>query len=141
MDRSATSRPECATAMRAAGVPALHLLLPATAGQPGEPASVAAAGPTVPAMAVLRQSPHGGHAGRQPQTHPAADADFGNRSLVSETQLEPSSARPRDLPVPVAGRVDRAAQPSLEHRYYVCADEGRLPVIGRYHALVQSVRV
>src|SRR6266702_3390698 len=137
MHRPAISRCECATAMRTARVAALDLLLPAAAGERGEPAPAAAAGRTLPGVSVFRESPYGGHAGGEPQTHPASDADSGNRSSLSETELEPPGVRPRGLSVPVAGRLDRAAQPGLEHRYYLYSDEGRLPLFGRRHGLFQ----
>src|SRR6266571_1246317 len=137
MHRPAISRSECPTAMRTARVAALDLLLPAAAGERGEPAPAAAAGRTLPGVSVFRESPYGGHAGGEPQTHPASDADSGNRSSLSETELEPPGVRPRGLSVPVAGRLDRAAQPGLEHRYYLYSDEGRLPLFGRRHGLVQ----
>src|SRR2546428_4327171 len=105
MHRPAISRCECATAMRTARVAALDLLLPAAAGERGEPASAASAGRTLPGISVLRQPPQGGHAGHEPQAHPAADADYGNRSLLSKTALEPPDAEPRGLSLPAAGRV------------------------------------
>src|SRR5689334_2724128 len=117
MDRSTTSRSECAAAMRTAGVAALHLLLPAATGERAEPASAAEARRVVHGVAVLRQPPHGRHARGQSQTNPAADADSGHRSSLSETELEPPGARPRGLSVLATRRLDRTAQPGLEHRY------------------------
>src|ERR1051325_4222976 len=140
MDRSATSRAERPTAVRAAGTAAFDILLPATAGESGEPAADAAAGRTLSGVSVLRQSADGGPAGGEPQAHAASNADCGDRSSLSEAQLEPPCAWPRGISVPAPRRLDRAAQPSLEHRYYVCSDEGRLPVSGRRYGLVQSFR-
>src|SRR6516165_8596900 len=140
MDRSASSRVERPTAVRTARTAAFDLLLPAAARKCREPAADAEAGRTVSGVAVLRQSPHGGHARGEPQAHPAADAYSGDRSSISETRFESSRAWPRGLSVPAARRLDRTAQPSLEHRYYVCSDEGRLPVFGRRYGLVQSFR-
>src|SRR2546426_12444831 len=59
MHRPAISRSECPTAMRTARVAALDLLLPAAAGERGEPAPAAAAGRTLPGVSVLRESPYG----------------------------------------------------------------------------------
>src|SRR5271157_3584494 len=118
MDRSATSRSERPAAMRTAGVAALDLLLPAAAGERGEPASATQTRRAVHGVAVLRQPSHGRHAAGQSQTNPAAHADSGNRSSLSETQLEPPGAGPRNLSVLTARRLDRTAQPGLEHRYY-----------------------
>src|SRR5689334_11149158 len=140
MDRSASFRAERPTAVRPAGLAKVELLLPAAARERGDPAADAAPGRTVYGLPVLRQSPDGGYARCEPQTHPAANADFGDRGALSETKFEPAGARPRDLPVPAARRLDRAAQPSLEYRYYLCSDEGRLLVSGRHHGLVQSFR-
>src|SRR5512135_1450292 len=140
MDRPATSAPHRAAAMRTAGGAALDLLLPATAGERGEPAPAPKTGRTVPPTAVFRQPSDGGHVGSQPQTHPATDAHSGHRSPLPEAELEPTGAGSRDLSVPAAGRLDRAAQPSLEHRYYLCSDAGWLPLLGRRHGLVQPVR-
>src|SRR5690349_7516181 len=140
MDRSATSRSERTTAMRTAGVAALDLLLPAAAGERGEPASAAQTRPVVHGVPVLRQPSHGRHPGGQPQANPAAHADFRNRSSLSETEPEPPSAGPRDSSVPAARCLDRAAQPSLEHRYYVYSDAGRLPLPGGRDGLVQPLR-
>src|ERR671929_111665 len=67
---------------------------------------------------VFRQSSDGGYARGEPQAHPAADADIGNRGALSETELEPAGAWTRGLPPPAAERIDRPAQPSLEYRYY-----------------------
>jgi hypothetical protein len=139
MDRSARSRTERPTAVRTARTAAFGVLLPAVAGECGEPVADAAARRTLSGMPVLRQSADGGHAGGKPQTHAAPDADFGNRSALSKIELEPPGAWPRGPSLPAAGGLDRAAQSSLEHRCYVCPDEGRLPVSGRHHGLVQSV--
>ena len=140
MDRSATSAPEHPTAVRTAGPAALDLLLPAAAGERGEPAPAAAARRAVPGVPVLRQPAHGGHVGGQSQAHPAADAHSGHRGPVSETQFEPPGAGPRDLPVLTARSLHRAAQPGLEHRYYLRSDAGRLPLPGGRHGLVQPLR-
>src|SRR5690348_9512422 len=91
MDRSAPSRSECATAVRTARTATFDVLSPAAAGECGEPAADAAAGRTLPGVPVLRQSPHGGHVGIEPQTHAAPDADSGDRSSLSESELEPAS--------------------------------------------------
>ena len=65
---------------------------------------------------------------------------LGIEAHLSETELEPSGARPRGLSLPAARRLNRAAQPSLEHRYYVYSDAWRLPLSGRRHGLVQPLR-
>src|SRR6202162_1015105 len=140
MDRCPTSTVDHPTAVRTAGSATLDLLLRVATGECRELASAPAAGRTVSGVSVLWQPSHGGHAGGQPQAHPATDAYFRNRSSLSETQSEPPGARPRDLPVPAARRLDRAAQPSLEHRYYVCSDAGWLPLPGRGDGLVQPFR-
>src|SRR5215467_8466698 len=140
MDRPTTSVPNGGAAMRTAGGSALDLLLPAAAGERGEPAPAPKTGRTLSPASVLRQPPDGGHVGSQPQTHPATDAHSGHRSPLPKAELEPTGAGSRDLSVPAAGRLDRAAQPSLEHRYYLCSDAGRLPLLGRRHGLVQPVR-
>src|SRR5215831_3337002 len=140
MDRSATSRSERPTAMRTGGIAALDLLLPAAPGERGEPASVAPTRRAVHGVPILRQPSHGRHTGGQSQTDPAAHADSGNRSSLSETELEPAGAGPRGLPVPAARCLDRTAQPSLEHRYYVYSDAGWLPLLGGRDGLVQPLR-
>src|ERR1035437_10108366 len=71
---------------------------------------------------------------------PAAHGDYGNRSSLSETELELPGAGSRDLPIPAARPVDRAAQPGLEHRYYIYSDAWRVPLPGRCHGLVQPLR-
>ena len=88
----------------------------------------------------LKEPSHGCHTEGQSQANPAAHADSGNRSSLSETELEPPGTRPRDLSILAARRLDRTAQPSLEHRYYVCSDAGRLPLPGGRDGLVQSLR-
>src|SRR6266511_3114707 len=117
MDRSTTSAVDRSAAVRSARFAALDVLLPAPAGERGESAPAPEIGRTVPGVSVLRQPQDGGDAGSQPQAHPAADADFGNRSPLSETEPESTGTRARGLPVPVAWRLDRTAQSSLEHRY------------------------
>src|SRR5580658_7058237 len=102
MDRSTPCALDHRTAVRAVGPAALDLLLPTAAGERPKPASPAAARRTVSGTSLLRQPAHGGHPGREPQTHPAADGYPGDRSSVPETELEPTGGRPRDLPVPAA---------------------------------------
>src|ERR1700704_3718040 len=131
MDRPTRSAPDRSAAMRTVRRAALDLLLPAAAGECGESAPAPATGRVVPGLPVLRQPQDGGYAGGQPQAHPAADADSGNRSSLSETELEPSGGWPRDLSVPATRSLDRAAQPSLEYRYYIHSDAWRLPLFGR----------
>src|SRR5438105_5878627 len=140
MDRSPTSTVEHPTAVRAAGFAALDLLLRAAAGERRESAPAPAAGRAVSQVPVLWQPAHGGYAEGQPQAHPTTHAYSGNRNSLSETQSESPSARPRDLPVPAARRLDRAAQPSLEHRYYIRSDAWWLSLLGRCHGLVQPFR-
>src|SRR3954468_2257771 len=127
MDRSPTCATDCPTAVRTARSAALDLLLPAAAGKRREPAPAPAARRVVSGLPVLRQPTNGCHAGGQPQTNPAADAHTRYRSPLSQTELEPSGARPPDLPVSATGRLDRAAQSGLEHRYYLHSDAWRLP--------------
>src|SRR5207245_7901784 len=104
--------------------------LPATTGQRGEPMSATQTRRAVHGIPVLRQPAHGGHVGGQSQANPAAHADSGNRSSLSETEFEPPGTGPRDLSVLAARRLDRTAEPGLEHRYYVHSDAGRLPLPG-----------
>src|SRR5689334_628596 len=140
MDRSATSRSERPTAMRTIGIATLDLLLPAATGERGEPASAAQTRRAVHGVPVLRQPSDGRHAGGQSQANPAAHADSGNRSSLSETELEPAGAGARSLSLLAAWRLDRTAQPGLEHRYYVYSDAGRLPLPGGRDGLVQPLR-
>src|SRR5205814_7973243 len=140
MDRSTASVPEHSTAVRTAGDAALDLLLPAAAGERGEPRSAPPARRTVPEVPLLRKSEDGRRAGGEPQTRPAVDAHSGHRSTVSQTQLEPPGAGSPDLPVPAARRRHRTAQPRLEHRYYLRSDAWRLSLPGRGDGLVQPVR-
>src|ERR1700685_1180384 len=128
------------TAVRTAGSAALDLHLPAAAGERGEPTADAAARRAVSGMSLFRQPPDGGHAGGEPQTRTATDGHSGNRSSLSETELEPAGAGSRDLPVPAARPVDRAAQSRLEYRYYVYSDAWRVPLPGRGYELVQPLR-
>src|SRR5919108_1885106 len=119
MDRSRSPAPQHSTAVRTAGSAALDLLLPTAAGERGELAAVARTGPVVPGVAVLWQPQDGRRARRGPPSRPATDAHFGNRSPLSQTQLEPPGSGSPDLPVPAARRKDPPAQPRLEHRYYI----------------------
>src|ERR1700680_444927 len=140
MDRSATSAPDRPPAVRTARRAPPALLLPAAGGERREPEPAPAARRVVLGLPILRQPPDGRHAGSEPQTRPAADAHSRHPSPLSQTELEPSGAGPRDLSVPAARRFDRAAQPSLEHRYYLHSDAWRLPLFGRGHGLVQPLR-
>src|SRR5215472_7596340 len=140
MDRSSTFRSQRPAAVRTARAAALDLLLPAAAGERRAPASVAEARRVVPGSPVFRQSSHGCHAGSRAHAYPATDADSGDRSAVSKTESEPSGKGPRDLSVLVARRLDRTAQPSLEHRYYIPSNAWRLPLFGGCDGLVQPVR-
>src|SRR5277367_2894049 len=140
MDRCRPSAPQHSTAVRTVGPAALDLLLPADAGQCGEPAAVARARRTVPEVAVLRQPQDGRRVKRGPPSRPSADAHFGNRSSLSQAAPESPGAGPPDLPVPVARRCDQAAQPGLEHRYYLHSDAWRVSLPGRRDGLVQPLR-
>src|SRR5581483_1626452 len=140
MDRSTTSAPDGAAAMRTTERAALDFLLPAAAGEPREPASAAKALRAVLGLPVLRQPSDGRHVGGRPHTHSAVHARVGDRGPLSQTESEPPGAGARDLPVLAARRLDRAAQPSLEHRYYVPSDAWRLPLPGGGHGLVQPLR-
>src|SRR5271170_7872486 len=102
MDRSATCAPDRPTAVRTAGSAALDLLLPAATGERREPAADAAARRVVYGLSLLRQPPHGRHVGGEPQTRAATDGYSWNRSSLSETELEPAGAGPRDLSVSAA---------------------------------------
>src|SRR5579864_2045301 len=126
MDRSHSFTPQHSTAVRTAGSAALDLLLPAAAGKRGEPASAPPARPTVSEVPVFRKPQNGTRTGGEPQTHPTADAHFGYRSPVSQTELEPAGAGSSGIPVPAARRRDRKTQPRLEHRYYLYSDARRL---------------
>src|SRR6202521_358283 len=140
MDGSRSSTPQHPTAMRTAGSATLNLLPPAAAGERGESASAPPARPVVPEAPVLRQPQDGRGAGGEPQTHPAPNAHSGHRSPLPQTQLEPSGAGSPDLPVPAARRGNPAAQPRLEHRYYLHSDARWLSVPGRGNGLVQPLR-
>src|ERR1700735_4196500 len=140
MDRSHTPAPQHPTAVRVVGSAALDLLLPAVAGERGEPSTAPPTRPTVSEASVFRKPQNGRRVGGEPQTHPTADAHPGHRSPLSQTELEPSSAGSSDLPIPAARRGDREAQPRLEHRYYLPSDAWRLSLSGRGDGLVQPLR-
>src|SRR5258706_845336 len=139
MDRSYSSAPQHPTAVRTAGSASLDLLLPAASGERGKLATVARARRVVPEAALLRQPQDGRHVRRGPPSRPAADADFGNRSSLPQTEPESTGSRPPDLPIPVARRCDRAAQPSLVDRYYLPSDAWWVSVLGRRNGLVQPL--
>src|SRR6202790_3586897 len=140
MDRSRPSAPQHSTAVRTAGSAALDLLLPAAAGERGELAAVARARRVVPEVAVLGQPKDGRRVRRGSPSCPPADADFGNRGSLSQTEPESAGSRPPHLPLPVARRSERAAQSSLEHRYFLPSDAWRLSLPGRRDGLVQPLR-
>src|SRR3984885_8505895 len=140
MDRSHTPASQHPTAVRTAGNGALDLLLPAAAGERGEPATAPPTRPTVSEVSVFRKQKNGRGAGGEPQAHPTADAYPGHRSPLSQTELEPSGAGSRGVSIPAARRRDRAAQPRLEHRYYLPSDAWWLSLSGRGDGLVQSLR-
>src|SRR5580700_2993746 len=140
MDRSRPSAAHRATAVRTAGGAALNLLPPASAGECEELAAVARARRAVPGVAVLRRPQDGRRVRRGPPSRPAADAHFGNRSPLCETEPEPSGAGSPDLPVPAARRGDPPAEPRLEHRYYLHSGARRISVSGRGDGLVQPLR-
>ncbi len=119
MDRSATPALDHPTSVRSAGSAPRDLLPPAAAAERGESASDAAARRAISGVPLLRQSSHGGHVGGEPQTHPATLMGImGIEALYPKPNFEPPGAGSRDLPVPAARNVDRAAQPRLEYRYY-----------------------
>src|SRR5437762_12342669 len=108
MDRSHSPTPQHSTAVRTAGSAALDLLLPAAAGERGEPAPAPPARSVVSEVPVLRQRQHVIRTGGEPQTHPTTDVHSGYRSPVSQTELEPPSAGSRSVCVPDARLRDRA---------------------------------
>src|SRR5579863_4474335 len=140
MDRSATSAPQYSTAVRTAGSAALDLLLSAAAGERGEPAPDAPARRAVHEAPVLRQPQDGCRVGDQSQTRATVDAHSGHRSSLPQTQLEPTGAGSRSVPVPAAWRRHRKAQSRLEHRYYLHSDAWWLSVPGCRDGLVQPLR-
>src|SRR5579863_3242075 len=140
MERSATSAPQYSTAVRTAGSAALDLLLSAAAGERGEPAPDAPARRAVHEAPVLRQPQDGCRVGDQSQTRATVDAHSGHRSSLPQTQLEPTGAGSRSVPVPAAWRRHRKAKSRLEHRYYVHSDAGRLSLPGCGDGLVQPLR-
>src|ERR1700680_5046673 len=140
MDRSTTSAAHSATAVRTAGSAALDLLLPAAAGDRGEPAPDAPARRAVPEMPVLREPQDGRRTGDQSQTRPTADAHSGHRSPLPQTELETSGARSPDLPVPATRHPHRTPEQRLAHRYYVHSDAWGLSLSGRRDGLVQPLR-
>src|SRR5580704_7935780 len=140
MDRSRPSAAHRATAVRTAGSAALDLLPPAEAGERGDLAAAARARRTVSEVTVLRQPQDGRRVRRGPPSGAAADADFGNRGSLSQAAPESPGAGSPDLPIPVARRGDRAAQPGLVDRYYLYSDAWRLSLPGRRDGLVQPLR-
>src|ERR1700722_7256522 len=140
MDRSHTSAPQYPTAVRVVGSAALDLLLPAEAGERGEPAPAPPTRPTVSEASVFRKPKNGRRTGGEPQAHPTADAHPGYRSPLSQTELEPPGAGSPDLPLPAARRGNPPAQPRLEHRYYLPSDAWRLSLSGCSDGLVQPLR-
>src|SRR5260370_39447786 len=111
MDRSHSSTPQHSTAVRTAGSAALDLLLPAAAGERGEPASAPPTRPVVSEVPVLRQPQNGVRTGGESQTHPTADAHSGYRSPVSQTELEAPGTGSRSISVPATRHRDRARRP------------------------------
>src|SRR5260370_24303888 len=140
MDRSRAPAPQHPAAVRTARSAALDLLLPAAAGERGEPAIAPPARSAVSETPVFWKPQNVRRIGREPQTHPTADAHSGHRSPLPQTQLEPSAAGPSNLPIPAARRGDREAQPRLEHRYYLPSDAWRVSLPGRGDGLVQPLR-
>src|SRR5438477_3971274 len=140
MDRSTTSAAYGTTAVRTAGSAALDLLLPAAAGERGEPAPNAPTRPVIHEAPIFRQPENGRRTGDQSQTRATADADSGHRSPLPQTELEPPGAGSPDLPVPAARRGNPPAQPRLEHRYYLHSDARRFPLPSRGDGLVQPLR-
>src|SRR3984885_147029 len=140
MDRSHSPAPQPPTAVRTARSAALNLLLPASAGERGQLAAVAHPRRVVSEGTLLRQPEDGRPVRRGSPSRPAADAHPGYRSPLSQTELEPSSARPPSVPLPAARRGNPPAQPRLEHRYYLPSDAWRLSLSGRGDGLVQPLR-
>src|SRR3954451_17424913 len=120
-----SSSVDAGATMRTARTATLDFLLSARRRDQGEPASHAAAGRTVPGVALLRKSQVCGGAGTgvatgsQQQTSATTDADHGRRSLVPEAESQPSGAWTRDLSVPASRLHHQPAHPGLEHRYYL----------------------
>src|SRR5690242_17452383 len=140
MDRSHSPASRHSAAMRTVGSAALDLLLPAAAGERGKPAIAPPTRPAVSEASVFRKSQDGRRVGGEPQTHPTADAHSGHRSSLSQTKPEPPGAGSRGVSISAARCVDRAAQPRLEHRYYLPSDAWWLSLSGGGDGLVQPLR-
>src|SRR5215472_5110595 len=140
MDRSRSPAPQHPTAVRTIRSAAFDLLLPATAGERRKPAIAPPARPVVLEASVFWEPQDGRRVGGESQAYPTADAHPGHRSSLSETQPEPSGAGSRGVSIPAARRVDRAAQPRLEHRYYLRSDAWRFSLSGGGDGLVQPLR-
>src|SRR5260370_30279542 len=110
MDRSHSSTPQHSTAVRTAGSAALDLLLPAAAGERGEPASAPPTRSALFEVPGLRQPQNGIRTGGEPQTHPTSYAHSGYRNPVSETQNVLPGVGCRGASIPSAPRRDQAAQ-------------------------------
>src|SRR5688500_1470322 len=110
--------------MRAAGAGALELVLPA-GGRVGRDAGAApAVGRAVHPDPVLWSAADGGLAAepgarRQPEAGAAPAPTPRGRGDLSEAGDEHSDARPPDLPVLAAWRLDHPRRPGLEHRYHL----------------------
>src|SRR5260370_39595119 len=103
--------------MRTAGSAALDLLLPATAGKRGEPASASPARPAVFEVPVFRKPQDGRRVGCEPQAHSTSDEHSGYRSPLSQTELELAGAEVRGVYVTTARRREPTPLSSLVVRY------------------------
>src|SRR5262249_40027700 len=124
MHRAGSPTIEHHAAMRADGIKALDLVLPATAGDGGESAFDAAVGRAIHANAILGEPAHGDCAWRaklegKSQARAAAHAEDGHSSDLSKATLIRPCARASDLSISAARPADHAAEPSLGYRYYV----------------------
>src|ERR1700761_2411112 len=137
MDRSCTSAPDHPAAMRTAGSAAIDILLSATTGECGKPASASQARSVVLETPVLRKPQNGRRTASEPQAHSTSHAHPGHRSPLSKTEPKPSGSRPPGLSILVAWRGNPPAQPRLEHRYYLHSDAWRLSLLSGCHGLVQ----
>jgi len=112
MDRFRPSAPQRSTAVRTARSAALDLLLRAPAGERGELAPDAKAGPVVHEAPVFRQPQDGRRVRRGSPSCPATDAHLGNRSALPQAVSESPGSRPPDLSIPAARRCYSASPKS-----------------------------
>ncbi len=141
MYRTESSKSEHRSAVRAAGLASVNLLLPTSRRVGRELGTNATDRRAVFEIPILRLPKHFTRTEVQSKTYPTAHASDEYRSDLSQKANHSASCRTQDIPVFTTKCGDNADRPGVEHRHHLHSDAAWILVLGCSNRLVQPVRV